>query len=75
GPSDPKTYFPKAKEAATRALEIDDKLPEAHVVLGGIKARFEWDWEGAEKIARRAIVLSPGCAYAHTALAMHLHEK
>ncbi len=28
--------FPKARAAATHALELDDRLPEAHVALGWI---------------------------------------
>lgn len=37
-----KKAFPKAKEAAEKALEIDDSLAEAHSALGFIKTLYEW---------------------------------
>jgi len=61
----PKEAFPKAKEAAQRALEIDDTLAEAHVSLGYIEALFEWDWSGAEGELQRAIALNPSYASAY----------
>ena len=45
----PKEAFPKAKEAALKALEIDDTLAEAHASLAFIKADYDWDWSGAER--------------------------
>jgi tetratricopeptide (TPR) repeat protein len=39
----PKEAYPKAKEAALKALEIDDTLAEAHTSLGFIKALYDWD--------------------------------
>jgi eukaryotic-like serine/threonine-protein kinase len=57
--------FPKAKEAAEKALSIDDSLAEAHTSLGFVKTRYEWDWEGAEASFRRAIELNPNYALAH----------
>ncbi len=61
----PKDTFPKAKEAALKALELDDSLAEAHVALAYEKAHFEWDWPGAEKEFKRAIELNPNYANAH----------
>jgi tetratricopeptide (TPR) repeat protein len=43
-----KEYYPKAKAATMKALEIDDLLPEALTSLGIIRLRYEWDWKGAE---------------------------
>ena len=63
---------PKAKAAATKALELDDSLAEAHISLGRIKFYFDWDWVGAEKSFRRAIELSPNYAYAHYVYALLL---
>jgi serine/threonine protein kinase/Flp pilus assembly protein TadD len=57
--------FPKAKEAAEKALQLDDSLAEAHTSLGFVKTRYEWDWEGAENSFRRAIELNPNYALAH----------
>ena len=58
-------YMPKAREAAVRALEIDDQLPEAHVALALILENYDWDWNTAEKEYRRAIELNPNYATAH----------
>src|SRR5215472_4774291 len=40
--------LPKAKEAALRALELDDGLAEAHASLAGVRKVYDWDWRGAE---------------------------
>ena len=61
----PERFFPKAASAATRALELDDDLAEAHAALGAEKADFEFDWQGADRELRRAIELNPNSALAH----------
>jgi TolB-like protein/DNA-binding winged helix-turn-helix (wHTH) protein/Tfp pilus assembly protein PilF len=61
----PQEFDPKAKAAATRALELDDDLAEAHAALGAEKADFEYDWQGAEQEFKRAIELDPNYADAH----------
>ncbi len=61
----PGEAFLEAKAAATKALEIDDTLAEAHATLGVVKQRFDWDPEGAAQEFRRAIELNPGYATAH----------
>jgi len=61
----PQTFYPKAKAAASRALELDDDLAEAHAALGAEKADFEYDWPGAEQEFKRAIQLNPNYAEAH----------
>jgi len=60
-----KDVFPQAKAAATRALEIDPDLAEAHVALGWIRFSFDWDWDAAENEFRKAIELSPNSSDAH----------
>lgn len=62
----------KAKEAALRALELDDTLAEAHVSLGRVKMNFDWDWPAAEREFRRAIELNPTYAEAHHIYAHYL---
>jgi len=57
--------FPKAKESATRALEIDPDLGEAHTTLAFATTIYDWDWEKAEEIYKRAIELSPNYSLAH----------
>lgn len=54
-----KEVFPKAKAAAMKALEIDDKLSEAHTSLAYVKFLHDWDWKGAERELKRAIKLNP----------------
>ena len=61
----PKDVFPKAKAAATKALEIDDTVAEAHAAFGFVKTLYDWDWAGAETEFNRAIALNPNNAYAH----------
>jgi tetratricopeptide (TPR) repeat protein len=64
--------LPQARAAAVRALEIDEDLSEAHLVLASIRWQFEWDWEGAGRAFERAIDLKPGNAAAHATYAMYL---
>ena len=61
----PKEVFPKARMAAEKALEIDNRLAEAHTSLGVVRFQYDWDWEGAEKEFKRAIELNPSYAPAH----------
>ena len=55
----PREACPKAKAAAEKALEIDDKIAEAHTSLARIKMHYEWDWKAAEKELKRALELNP----------------
>lgn len=61
----PGDSFPKARAAALRALEIDDKLAEAYASLGFINCCFEWDWPAAAENYLKAIELKPNYATAH----------
>jgi len=58
----PKEAYPKARDAALKALELDETLAEAHSSLGLVKYRFDWDWQGAEREFQRAIALNPSYA-------------
>ena len=55
----PTAVHATAKEAALKALELDDTLAEAHLALGRIKQLFEWDWAGADSAFKRGIELNP----------------
>ena len=61
----PKEAYGKAREAAAKALELDDSLGEAHNALAAVKENYEWDWPGAEQEYKRAIELNPGYGTAH----------
>ena len=61
----PKEGFPKAKEAAARALEIDESSAEAHSSMAFIKFRWDWDRAGTEREFQTAIKLKPAYAPAH----------
>jgi eukaryotic-like serine/threonine-protein kinase len=61
----PKEAYPRAKEAALKALEIDDTLAEAHTSLAQVKVSQDWDWSGGEREFQRAIALNPDYAMAH----------
>jgi TolB-like protein/Flp pilus assembly protein TadD len=55
----PGVWMPKARTAAQRALELDPTLAEAHVSLGWVFERYDWNWTGAETEFKRAIELNP----------------
>jgi TolB-like protein/predicted Ser/Thr protein kinase len=61
----PKDAVPRAKEAATIALRIDDEIALAHVALAWVKLDYDWDWPGAEKEYKRALELSPNDGTVH----------
>ena len=50
--------IPLQREAALKALELDENLPEAHLALG-LSMYGESDFQGAEHQYRRAIELNP----------------
>jgi TolB-like protein/DNA-binding winged helix-turn-helix (wHTH) protein/Tfp pilus assembly protein PilF len=68
----PTEALPKAKAAATRALELDDSLSEAHTSLAFTLDGFDWDLKAAEQEFQRAIELNPGYATARHWYAWHL---
>ena len=57
--------YGKARSAATKALEMDDALGEAHGALALVKMRYEGDWPGAEAAFKRALELDPNSAETH----------
>lgn len=64
-PLPPKEKYPLARQAALKALELDDTLAEPHTALGRIRQEYDWDREGAEKEFKRAIELNPNSSLAH----------
>jgi serine/threonine protein kinase/tetratricopeptide (TPR) repeat protein len=68
----PAEVLPKAMDAATRALDLDDSLADAHAALGYAKFAYNLDWAAAEAELKRAIELNPGSVNAHYDYAQYL---
>jgi TolB-like protein len=64
--------LPKAADAATRVLQIDQAIPEAHFALGMVHWFAKWDLAGTQRDFERAVELNPNEPYSHWALAMLL---
>ena len=65
GAMPPNEAMPKARQAALKALAIDDSLAAAHTSLGYVKSLHEFDWPGAEREFKRALQLNAGDSDAH----------
>jgi TolB-like protein/Flp pilus assembly protein TadD len=57
--------MPKARDAAIKAISLDDTLGEAHASLGVVHLFWDWDWSGSERELKRAIEISPNDSSAH----------
>jgi len=57
--------MPRMEDLAMKALEIDDRLAEAHAALGRVRNVYYRDWEGAEKEFKLAIELDPSSSNAN----------
>ncbi len=64
--------YEKAKQAVTKALELDNNLAEGHAVSGQFKFAIEWDYAAGEKDLLRAIELAPNSDFAHQQYASYL---
>ena len=62
---DPADTMPQAKAAASKAIELDETLPEAHNSLGLVLALHDFDFAQSQKEFERAIELNPNYATAH----------
>jgi len=63
----PSDAFPKAKEAAAKALQLEPTLAEAHASMAYVLNYYDWDRSSAEKEFNRALELDPNDADAHHA--------
>jgi serine/threonine protein kinase/tetratricopeptide (TPR) repeat protein len=61
----PLDAWPRSKEAAQKALALDDTLALGHAEMGMVYFMFEWNWTAAEREFKRAIELDPTLAEAH----------
>ena len=65
GPLPTSEAMEKSREAALKAVELDEALAEARVALGAVRLFGEWDWPGAERELGRALELAPENVDAH----------
>lgn len=68
----PSDSYARAREAAEKALQLDDLLADGHALLGEVKVNYDHDWAGGEKEFRRAIELNPNYPTAHHWYAAYL---
>jgi serine/threonine protein kinase/tetratricopeptide (TPR) repeat protein len=68
----PVEAYPKARELALKALEMDHRLAEAHATLALIEIDYEWDWAGADEEFKLALQIDPGYGFAHAGYAFLL---
>ncbi|HQM64616.1 MAG TPA: protein kinase [Acidobacteriota bacterium] len=68
----PQVAGPNAKQAALRAIALDDTSSEAHAALAMVKGEVDWDWAGADAEWKRALEIDPNSASAHAFCAMYM---
>ncbi len=64
----PHEAYPRSKEAAEQAVNLEPTLDEAHTSLGKILGWYEWDFAGAERELREVIEQAGQYADAHFSL-------
>jgi serine/threonine-protein kinase len=65
GGKTPTEAFRQAREAATKALAIDNRLAEGHTALAYTYFRGDWNWPEAEKEFKQAISINDNYAWTH----------
>jgi tetratricopeptide (TPR) repeat protein len=70
GYASPRDAVPRMKEAALKAMSLDDTLAEAHYALAALKTWHDWDLPGAGHEWERAVELDPNFA---DGVAMYSH--
>jgi TolB-like protein len=67
-----KDAFTRQKAEATKAVELDDSLPEGHAELANTAMTLDWDWAAAATEFHRALELNPNSAVIHQKYAFYL---
>jgi TolB-like protein/DNA-binding winged helix-turn-helix (wHTH) protein len=75
GDAPPLEVWPRAREAALRALRSDPNLAEAQFAMGYVNWMFDWNWTAAESGFRRATAIDPNYATSHLALGHLLSQS
>ena len=65
----------KAKDAAQKAVDLDDKLAEGHSALAASIYSYDWNWAEAEKEFQRALELDPNSSMSHFQYADFLTQR
>ncbi len=65
GDVSPLRVWPRAKEAAERAVRVAPNLAEVQTSLGFVKFWLDWDWIAAEAAFRKSIEVNPSYALGH----------
>ncbi len=68
----PREAYSNVREAAQKALEMDNSLAEAHSAMADFLYSFDYKWKEAEAEYREALRLNPRYAIAHSAYAQFL---
>jgi eukaryotic-like serine/threonine-protein kinase len=68
----PRDGYGKATVVASKALELDPDVAEAHVILGKFEEWIHFDWNAAEARFERALALNPNYAWGHIVYGFHL---
>lgn len=63
--------FEDANRRAGTALKINDRLPDAYLVLGLIDLAHDWDWDAAKLNLHKALEYDPENANAHQGIAIY----
>ncbi len=76
----PRDTYPRAREAAQKALGLDPADAGAHNALASVALEYDWNFAEAEKEFKLALKLGPNIAwghhsYAHYLLAMGRNEE
>ncbi len=69
---DPHDAYQQGAEAIRKALQLDQRLGEAHSSLGYFNWNYAWDWPAAEKEFRKAVELNPNYVEGHETLVWYL---
>jgi serine/threonine-protein kinase len=69
----PQVAGSNAKQAALRAVALNDTSAEAHAALAMVKGEVDWDWAGADSEWKRALELDPNAATFHSLYASFLN--
>jgi TolB-like protein/Tfp pilus assembly protein PilF len=71
----PHAVMPKAKAAATKALELDRHRAEPHVSLAYASFTYDRDWSAAGKHFERAKALNPAYVMGHAFYPLYLSSR